>query len=109
MNSEDSKTVKLLETPKATNYDLHGSKDMEKERVTAFLSLPFSACIPLGKRVVTITTDESYGRAHSFRKGLQERDTVIIFVDELGPKNPGEMGNQQPSSPVAQTEVVFVD
>lgn len=36
----NSETVKLLETPKITNYDLCNTKDTEKERVMAFLSLP---------------------------------------------------------------------
>jgi hypothetical protein len=53
MTSLDSETAKLLETPKTTNYDLCESKDTEKERVIAFLSLP-----------------------------SEERGAVIIFVDE---------------------------
>lgn len=64
MDPSGSETVKLLETPKAADYDLQASKDLEKERVTAFLNLP--------KGAVTISANEPNG----------------------------EMGNQQPSSPV---------
>lgn len=50
MNSQDSETTKLLEVPKVTNYDLHGSKEVKKERVMAFLSLP-TVTIPLTQTV----------------------------------------------------------